>query len=326
LRNLNQTEVSKKKTKLQGECRNCLKKISSDQIRVHVKKIMDNRFFHIQCYKNLDPPSKIKIQPELENNTQVQEYYKKWEEEFEEKYTTKKRTIETIYEVVETMKKRKLTLSSEEYFFNIPNEIWILVLSFLPFREIVHKFSIVSKSCLEITYEDNLWRELVLTYFGKKFLESNSEEFENDHFKLFIKLQNEICSVCKRVTEKKNHFGPLDCLICEVCVEKPEYQLVTVSQARNKFKLTDQDLKLLKFHKEWNPNNKKVPKISYLKSDAEALALSKRKEDLIGELLALKVDLNLVDFGPNSLAESFIRKTTAKKSKSIAFDIMNNLK
>jgi hypothetical protein len=85
-------------------------------------------------------------------------------------------------------------------------------------------------------------------------------------------------------------------------------------------------LKLLKFHKEWNPNNKKVPKISYLKSDAEALALSKRKEDLIGELLALKVDLNLVDFGPNSLAESFIRKTTAKKSKSIAFDIMNNLK
>jgi hypothetical protein len=287
---------------------------------------MDNRFYHLECYKNVDPPSKIKIQPELEENEKVQKFYKLWVEEFEEKYTKKKRKIETIYEVVETMKKRKMLLASEEYFFNVPNEVWIVILSFIPFGEIVCHFSIVCKPCLEITYEDNLWRELVMIYFGSKFLENVSEEFQNDHFKLFVKLQNEVCIHCKKLTEKKNYFGPLDALLCELCLEYPEYQRLTASQAKTKFKLTEEDLKRLKYHKEWNPNNKKVPKITYLVSDAQELQYTRRKEELMEELQKMKVDLRLVDFGKGSLADNFIHKNTNKKAKSIALEIEDKIK
>eukprot|EP01080_Neovahlkampfia_damariscottae_P007292 gene7292-11611_t len=306
-----------------SECRNCSKVINKEDIRVQVHKVMDNRFYHIQCYKNVDPPESIKVQYELQNSKEVQNYQKKWEEEFTEKYSKKKRKIETIYNLVETVKKRKLDLQSEEFFFDLPNDIWILILSFAPFRDIVHNFSVTCKSCLEITYEDGLWRELNLIHFGQKLLHENFEEFGGeDNFKLFIKLQHEICMNCKsKANPKYDYFMPRDCLICSSCSSTKEFELLTISAAKTKYKLSDDDLKKLKYQKEWNPNNKKVPKISYLKTDLENLMFENRKKELIGELKKLKVEIEDVDFSEYSMAHDFIIKNTKSQAKSVAKSI-----
>ena len=315
-------KVLKTKKKKKGKCKKCHQVIEKTNIRVQVHKVMDNRFYHIECYRNEDPPEKIKIEEYLKDSEIVKKFQKQWEEEFTEKYSKKKRKIETIYSLVEKVKKRKLDLESDEFFFDIPNEIWILILSFLPFREIVHQFSMSNKSCLEITYEDNLWRELNLTHFGEKFLIENEEEFSHDNFKLFIKLHHEICSKCKLPGDSKtDYFGPTDSIICSNCRESSEFEVLTPAAAKSKFKVSEDDLKKLKFHKEWNPNNKQVPKILYLKADVENLMFESRKCELISELKRLKVDIEKVDFSQFSMAHDFIHKVIKNQVKFVAKSI-----
>lgn len=295
-----------------SSCKKCKKKITEKEIRVQRYNAFNGAsFYHLNCFDIVEEFRNIIICRELENNQDVQQKVIEWKSKFSSKFI-KKRKGPATDEILQSVKKRKQNID-DPFLKSLPSEIWCIVISFLPFRDVIHRFGLICKSSFELTHDDKVWIPRCL------FEKENENE---SYMSFFIKEHLEYCESCNDHCGDEYYLSCTDSVVCNKCRKNnPKYAMVTSSQAKVNYKLSDEDLKSLKDTTEFNHHNKKIPLIKYLQIDCEKLEKKNRKESIEDEVKRLGGDIKKIDFD-NIIAREYIDKVTSKKSVTIAKELM----
>lgn len=120
----------------------------------------------------------------------------------------------------------------------LPEEVWILVLSFLEDKSLV-KLSLVSRDLNRLVQEQGIWKARFLSRNGPLKPNLNPEP---DYRKVFLSIKYMRCLSCLKQGTKIADSYDCRLWLCQDCYFLPEFRTLNKTEAKRKFFLTDQEL------------------------------------------------------------------------------------